>query len=502
MATPFAYSSLIWRIAVLLLIATLVRGALFSDRLRGAHTFRQTQTASMVRSFSEGRSSFFHPTSDVGMPSDPMAVEPPLYQWIVGKFCRWFGYSEFEMRAFSVACGLWTGIALSLLVQALTGNLTASWLCAAFYFGSILPAFFHATPLPDNLLLALVATAIWLFARGTNGGSGKSLFLAISLSALAIGLKPPLCVGLIFVAVFILGTRMKKVQAAALIGAMIILGSIVTIGWGAWAKTISRDTFFEFLFTPQFILNWNFGWQRLTVPRFYWLAPLRCIQQTCWLAIPLIGLACIKKHPLRSIMLCWLSGEIASFLIFPNLNYLHNYYQLRISLFSAVAGAVGWFALTQNALRSNLRRILADKRTVTIAGLAAVLFPVPFLGRQLRDDASLQYQGAQEVKQLPRVAVAAAIDRFFWDFSFPYFAETQIFLITQFKIGSVNIDNFDAFEKLHLNDLYIVGDPWSPKGRMEYVDNAFADKVLSYVEQNYVLVYKREALSYYARRRR
>jgi hypothetical protein len=498
---PFSYSGLIWRIAALLLIATLIRTSSFSNRLRGAHTFRQTQTASMIRCFSEGRSTFLHPTSDVGMPSDPTAIEPPLYQWIVGNFCRWFGYSELAARIFSLACGLWTGMALLLLVNEVTKSRTASWLCAAFYFGAVLPAFFHAIPLPDNLLLALVATAIWLFAKASRGIGKRSCFWAIGLSALAIGLKPPLCVGLVFAAFFILRNRAKAAQAAAVVIVVIILGGIITVGWGLWAKAISKGTYFEFVFTPRFALNWNFGWEKLAVLRFYWLEPLRCIQQTCWLAIPLISIACIKKHSLRPIVLGWLAGEFAAFFIFPNLNYFHNYYQLRISLFSAAAGAIGWFALTQTEPRSELQRILIDKRAVTVMGFSAVLLPLLLLSRHQRDDVFLEYEAAQELKQLAPVPVAAAIDRFYWDFSFPYFSDRQIFLIFQHKNGSVNIDNFDAFEKLHLNDLYIVGDPWSAEGRMGYVDNSFAAKVLGYVEQNYTLVYEGKALRCYTRRK-
>ena len=500
---PFSHPGLIWRSMLLVLIAILVRYDSFAGRLSGAHGFRQAQTASIIRCLAEGRGTFFHPTSELGMPNDPMAVEPPVYQAILGTVCRYFGYSETMLRSFSVLCGLVTGLALALLVHTLTASRTAAWLCGAFYFGAILPAFFHATPMPDNLILAIVAVALWLFGRAAASPSGLSHGAALLTGAFAIGLKPPLCVGLVFAACCLLRRRLNAARAFGFIAMMVLAGGVMAAAWGVWASFISKGTYFAFIFDPKFSFQWNFGWRTLLGSQYYVLSAERCIQQVAWVAVPFVLLACIRRNqnPFRTFVLVWLVGEITGFLVFANLNCIHNYYQLRVSLFAAVAGALGWFALT-NGAGTRLEKIAANRHLVTALGLVSVLMPLPMLGRHqfVTDHLTQIFRAGVRIQTFPRTKLVAGIDRFAWDYPLPYAAHRQMFLITQFKIGAFSYDNFDAFASALIDDVYVVGNPWVSEGRMGYVDDAFVAKVHDYLNENYLLKEEDGALHYYVRK--
>lgn len=502
---------LLFLIGLLVATAFLVRWHHYAPELGGAHAFRQTQTASISELIYNGQGTFFKPISYLGLPGDVMAVEPPVYQWLAAKICEVSGgFADWKLRLLSTSLGIFTALLLGGFIRNITGDPMLGWLGAAFYCGAVLPAFFHTTPMPDNLILCLESFA--LYALSTKGSS-KTLYIigGILASTIAVGLKPPLACGLFAVLPMLLRANFKWPTAILLWALMGFFGGILALAWSKWGQYITADGYFCFLFTTGFNQAWNLGWFRLLQSDFWTLMPLRLLQQSCFLSLPPAIIAILSKSPHRNFLLLWLCGELLGTLVFPNLNYIHNYYQLRFAPCIAAAGALGWQMAFSLVIPKRPNRFLTQ---ITIfAGISCLFLPLPILYfRHTQDDEQLKRVklAAAEIQTMAKEECVGLIQhfsfganrQFSWDPSFAYFTKRQVYPFMEFNVGSYYYNNFDEAAKVGFSTILVIGSLTcdSPGANNSATGSvAFVEKFLTdhyYVERStpVVRIYKRKQL--------
>ncbi len=180
-----------WIIVGILALAAVLRFSDIQQPLVDKFSWREASTAMMADNFRTRSWNVFYPeVSWTGPGPSYQRREFQIVSYITAILQALFGWQDWFGRLVAAVFGLWTLFALHRLVDTVWGATHAHF--AAFVYalmpGAIL---IESSFLPEPAMLALVTTAIWLFARYLPQGPGYLLPISGALFTLGTMAKLP-----------------------------------------------------------------------------------------------------------------------------------------------------------------------------------------------------------------------------------------------------------------------------------------------------------------------
>jgi hypothetical protein len=329
--------------------------------LADAHAFRQTQTALTSFWMLQEGWTLAYQTPIAGFPW-AIPFEFPIYQTLVAAIVAVSGYSleatgRFVSYAFLVACA-WPAFALS---KRLDLPRCVPWVFCVLFWTSPINVYWGRTFMIETaalfFTLACLPFALDLIRR-TGGGRGALLFVVFA--SLAVLQKSTtggpvllfLFMGAVFVQVRQTGLSFQSLRHVLAPIAVIFVPLVIGLAWANYADAVKMGNPFGSQLTSKALGAWNFGsmHQKLDPETWRLVVWERSIG---WNAGGLIGLLLLllpwfggRDHR----RLAWLSlAALALFLlpvlIFTNLHFVHEYYQVACVAFLLGALAIvigGW----------------------------------------------------------------------------------------------------------------------------------------------------------------
>jgi len=368
-------------------VLALLYSAYIAIRYSGQHmlvpafSFRQTQTALTSYWACRDGFKFAYETPVAGYPWS-IPFEFPIYQWIVSGISCPFGLDlervgKLTSYAFLVLCA----IPAARISKSLFGQRWAVYFfgfCAIF-FSAPLHLFFGSAFLMETaalfFTLYFIAYALDIIQGSRSMGTAllAGLFLTLAIlqkSTTVLPLVPVFGLWLLVVGWHeIMADRLRaRVLWAGLIG--IVIPFIIGAVWAKYSDIVKLHSDFGSQLTSDALMQWNFGGDRLNWKLWLWVIWLRNIVRNMggWLGIGivLVGLVVLDtKHRIAIVVGAVLF--LAYFMIFTNLQFVHEYYQISNEFFAifAVSVALGGAMASRS-------KILALAGTVALVALVIV----------------------------------------------------------------------------------------------------------------------------------
>ena len=353
-------SDLIVKLTTLLVFLTLTYVALdhLYQPLIDIHAFRQTQTAISSYWMLKEPLSFSYQTPIAGYPWS-IPFEFPIYQWIVAGFSFLFGLDLSAtgrlISYLSLVVCAWPAY---LITKKLDLPIIVSWIFCSLLWSSPLYLYWGRAFMIETTALLFTLCSLPYAIELTKGSIGfKSLFFFIGFSVLGILQKSTtegpllLFLAFLFPAIFLRNKFLLKRDESFLrlsiqmLAVALIL--IIGLSWAYYADIVKRENLFGSQLTSAAIQQWNFGtisqrlsyetWSKIILDRVVFIN-LAGYFGLALLMLPYISR--FKKTEHRSYVTACLILFILPLLIFINLHYIHEYYQV-----SAVAFLIGGIAI-------------------------------------------------------------------------------------------------------------------------------------------------------------
>jgi hypothetical protein len=198
----------------------------------GFHSWRQTQTQTVIYNFSHSDNNILHPQRfDLTLGDPSIRYEFPLYQWIIAQADGIFGYSIRVTRIMTFlffALFLWGSYKLlRIFVERKVALITHALLC----FSPLL-YYYCVNPLPDILALAFSIWALYFFYRQLSSQKLLHFILFCVFISLATLVKLPYVLfSSVLLLYFIRLLRAKKTTALALQLFLFLIFLLPAITW-------------------------------------------------------------------------------------------------------------------------------------------------------------------------------------------------------------------------------------------------------------------------------
>jgi len=381
MNKPFKMNPHIW-LGLILLLALCARTYHITYPLIDMHSFRQTQTAGLIRDFFRQGINLFYPTMNTLGNPGYVILEFPLYQAISAVLYRIFYPDVITARLFTIFCGLLTIVFVYRLTKKFLDEKSA--LFAAFFYAFMpLNIFYQRVPMPDPLTILLSLTMLDFMIEGIN--NKKNVFLATGIITGSLGLlmKSPYVAPLYLPLIYV--TYKQERSFKALLNIRFLLSFFLPLGmlvlWQRHANSVNEVYFsthgypFSELYSEVMVklkpLNrWYFGTVEQRFQCENYLTILLRIYKEMLSFIGVfslaLGLFAIVKKKVAAFYLIWIAAILLSFMVIFNLNVIHNYYQLPLAPILAIICGAG-AAYCVNAFRHKL-----------ISSFMIVLLIIPF----------------------------------------------------------------------------------------------------------------------------
>jgi len=301
----------------------------------GHHSWRQADTAAMIRNFAEEGLDILYPRVDWRADTAGyVESEFPLYQFVVATLYRSFGVDEWLARLVSVAF-LSSAIAyLALLLRALSDERTALW--AALFLAVLpMPLFFGRAIMAESLLLTCCLATAYHFNRWIHSSARGQLFLAALFLGVACLIKPFTLWLVIPLLALTAGTRpgewMSRWELWA--GGLLVLASMAA--WFSHAHRLAQETGLTFGIWSYATDKW--GTWELTFSADFWSRLL--LQRLpkdylAWFGVApfVVGLVRFRRSPAARFFLAWMLGLLLMSAIVSRGTYTHDYYWLPMAM--------------------------------------------------------------------------------------------------------------------------------------------------------------------------
>jgi 4-amino-4-deoxy-L-arabinose transferase-like glycosyltransferase len=379
--------------ALLILLALALRLYHLDAQPIGAHSWRQSDTASIARNFARNGYDFLHPQIDwAGDKSGVVETEFPLYPFTVACIYAITGIHEWAARLVSALAGaamVWVMFDLFALIL---GRRIACW--GAFLL-AVLPlcVYYGRTIQPEPTMLLFSAAGLNLFFRWSRSGRTGPLVASCVCIALACLVKlPALYLGLpiAWLCWHRLGPRMFLSPSLWLYATAVLGAVFAWYGYGYRMGQASGTSFG--------IINAGkaFNWQVLLDPEFYNIIIFRRLAERhfTWIGFALfvVGLCLPRRAPAERLFDVWMLAVVVYFLLAPTHNWLHEYYQVPFMLPGVVPAAK---AIDLAWSRS---RPLAAALIIGIAAMSG--YRIFDYGQKERADRSPEAAAARAVAQI------------------------------------------------------------------------------------------------------
>ena len=320
-----------WAIAVVLVVAFVIRLRNLSAPIGGSYDFRQTQTAWGVRSMMRGSMNPLDAEVPVLGPPWKLPFEFPLYQWCAALLGRLVGVAD--VVAARVVAALFfviaIGIVYLLTLRALdaTHALAVSVVMAFASFGLV----YGLAILIDfsSLVFALAALAAGIWQ--VSAWSRSRLILVFTLAALAHLSKITTSVAWLGIGLLIAFFPWRENWRRKLVTFGVAWVAVLPyVAWNAWADSLKSDHPASAFLASDKLREWTFGTlaQRLDVlewlRRYESLTPQLAGNARVYTVLLLLAVA--NPRGRRVLGVC-VAVAVGTPMLFTNL-YRHEYYNI------------------------------------------------------------------------------------------------------------------------------------------------------------------------------
>ncbi len=232
----------------------------------GIHTWRQTQTQTVILNFAYQDFSIFSPhINDISFNNGLYRMEFPLMQWLIAFFYKIFGNHIIITRLCMFAISLFSVFGIYKLTALITPNKIIRFSMPWLFFFSPIIYYYSVNPIPDNMALCFSIWSIYFWMKHLQTNTSSSFVWSAVFLALSIALKLPFIVfGAMYLSKLKTSDAVKKYDFKYLIIPFLIcLPSLIWYvsvipywnGNGVIAGVFdNRITFLEYLDFTQFTL--------------------------------------------------------------------------------------------------------------------------------------------------------------------------------------------------------------------------------------------------------
>jgi hypothetical protein len=373
-----------WLLSALVGIGTVIRIPQLSHSLFESYSFRQTQTAFVIRKYA---------TNGIDLLSTPLPVfgknsnapmEFPLFQALGALLVHTGLSSDVAARVLALVSFQSSGLLLALILLRWHGRLVAVVAIALFEF---LPfgLFWGTASLIDFFSVALALTMVYFLDRWFNGGSALELGAGSLAAVLAFLVKPTtapswslLLLASAAIVIDRVGWRGSWKRIATGFFWAPGLGLLAATIWTGYADSIKQSNPLTKFIMSSALRDWNFGTlaQRMD-PAVYFTIIGRITGQIAgpgMVALLLGVVAVIVLPDLKNRLLnCgWLLVALSAPAVFLNLYFVHTYYLIAIYPALVTVMAIGIVCVAR-LLPGTLRQHIATAAFAVLAVFVTTL---------------------------------------------------------------------------------------------------------------------------------
>jgi 4-amino-4-deoxy-L-arabinose transferase-like glycosyltransferase len=322
-------------LAVVLLLAVVIRLPGLTSPPTGHHAWRQSDSAGIARNFAEEQYDILHPRIDWrGDTEGLVESEFPIYPFVVATLYKAIGVHEWLARLTSVVFLVAAIVYLWRLVRSLTDARTAIW-SALFLAVLPMPLYFGRAIMNEALLLAACAGTAWHFHRWLETRRPTALLPAVLLLTLACLLKPFTLWMALPLLVLGLATRGSRwlTRWELWTGGLFIVGCATA--WFVHAGRLGGDTGLTFGIWTYGADKW--GQWALAFSGEFWhklLVERLPKDYLAWGGIPAFftGLFAARRSPAGRLFAAWIVALLIVSVVVSQGTFAHDYYWLPMSL--------------------------------------------------------------------------------------------------------------------------------------------------------------------------
>lgn len=372
-----------WLDAALVIgVGTLIRIPQLSNSLMDSYSFRQTQTAFVVREYARNGIDLFHTPLPVFGPDADVPMELPLFQAFASLLTKLGLDVDIASRMMGLISFQATAILLTVLIARWHGRVAAvstvvllEFLPFGLQWGASSMIDFFAVALALSMVLAL---DLW-FERGRivwlvlGGVSATLAFLVKSTTA------PIWCVILIgSTIVFVQRQGWGRAWRRQVVGWLCGpgLGLAAALVWTAYADHVKASHVLTRFLTSDSLVAWNFGTidQRMA-PSLYQVILERITEEILGAGIIVAVLVLAISYHSRPIgerahLVVWIAASFSGPIVFFNLYYVHDYYLIAIypALVAVMGISISWLIATIGlAGAPRVRAVVASLSTIILS---------------------------------------------------------------------------------------------------------------------------------------
>lgn len=323
-----------------------------------AFGFRQTQTAISIFYMMKGSPIFAYETPVLGAPW-AIPFEFPTYHVIVAVFARMFGHLDATGRIVSYIFFLLCLYPIARIYRLHNAPRHALTITAILALASPLYVLYSRAFLIETTALFFALTWLWLFCEEMKDHRRGVTAFGVGIGALAMLTKPTTFLPVvIFAFVLMVPPVVQNLRQSAYRAAImrLLLAAVLTLPaiaigylWVRWTDDIRILNPFADVLTSAKLRNWNFGYPGQRTSADFWAVvtgriPVEIFGYASLGALLPIGAGLAFKRT----QLLTIAAAVTFFgalLLFPNLHFIHNYYQTSVAIFAIMACALGICAL-------------------------------------------------------------------------------------------------------------------------------------------------------------
>jgi hypothetical protein len=320
----------LWSVALL----TALRFCHFGPDIDAPHDWRQSDTAYYIRDFYQNGIDLLHPAVCWMGRSDTLALEFPLPEALVAAAYRVFGESIPLARLIFLCFFLGALYYFYQITALLFGRVRAQW-ATLIYLALPLSIFYSRAIQIDFAAVFAAHAMLYYYLLGLQERHWKHLFISGLYAVFVFLIKAPYAFCL-FPAMLYWVMREKSISLTIRTGLYYVPATIAFALWQLHVNQINGaapnlDYILHYRKMTQ-SASWYFGnlMQRLT-PYTWWVLLQRGVLEVTGLGgIVFLFWGIYKRHemPNLRLLMFWVLGLIAYILVFYNLNFVHNYYQI------------------------------------------------------------------------------------------------------------------------------------------------------------------------------
>ncbi len=161
----------------------------------GVHTWRQTQTQTVILNFAYHDFNIFNPTiNDITNNNGLYRMEFPLMQWIIAIFYKIFGNHLIITRIFVFIVTFCSVLAIYKTANILTSNKIYGFILAWLFLFSPIIYYYSVNPIPDNMALCFAIWSLYFWIKHLKIETTYTFILSSIFLAFSIALKLPFIV--------------------------------------------------------------------------------------------------------------------------------------------------------------------------------------------------------------------------------------------------------------------------------------------------------------------